>query len=102
MTIDIGNLWLRDNCFETVDSPPLDVHKHEEDHVVFLMLGGIKLENWKPDGEVDNEVTGDYYAPAIVNIPKENRHKATPLVEGTQFYCVFSKYLPNGQIARGK
>jgi hypothetical protein len=104
MPLDIGNLWIREN-FKTHDTQPLDVHEHEEDHVWILTHGAARLENWKPDGELDEEVTGDYDAedkPVMINVPAKNRHKVTALKDGTYFLCVFAKYLPDGQIAKGR
>ena len=56
-------------------------HSHTYDHVSMLAVGSVRV--W-----ADDELLGDYHAPAGILIKSHTMHRFLSLVDNTLIYCI--------------
>lgn len=75
-----GGIYLREML--TPDAGTLiPQHAHRYDHLSYLAAGSVRV--WK-----DDELLGDFIAPAGIRIEANAKHRFLTLVDGTLILCV--------------
>jgi len=70
-------------------------HGHKHNHTTFVMSGICRIEATLLDGsKFDETFIAPTHAPILAGV----RHKLTAMVDGTEWWCVFSHRDFNGQV----
>ena len=83
-----GNIWTRHLSFNKGESKA--GHKHEFDHLHFLVSGSVRIRVYNKTREDDPLLVKEYKAPSWIKVPKEHFHDVTALEDGTEGYCIQS------------
>jgi len=77
-----GNVWIRKLYFP-IKGALHDGHKHDHDHMSFLVKGRVLIE-------VDGYEPTIFTAPTYITIKAEYGHKITALEDDTLWLCIFA------------
>jgi hypothetical protein len=88
-----GNLYRRQMVVDTKFAQ-VEGHKHNYDHVTYLIRGKVLMTVWKEDYQ-GNKHPGTskeetFQAPSAILIRKNNFHKFTALTDDTILECVYA------------
>lgn len=88
-----GNLYRRQMVVDKKGAQ-VEGHKHNYDHVTYLIRGKVLMTVWKEDAQ-GNKHPGTareetFQAPASILIRKNNFHKFTALTDDTILECVYA------------
>lgn len=87
--VQYGNLYVRKLQFTQAGTQFMN-HKHFFDHISLLTKGAMCVN-----------CTGQrrtYYAPSVIQIPKDTEHQITALVDDTHWWCVFAVRDDQGEV----
>ena len=80
-----GNIWVREIVYVNKGDVKSG-HKHEFDHLHYLVKGSVRLETIdENDVVLDSQ---DYTAPSWIKVPKEVFHRMTALEDMTVGNCI--------------
>lgn len=98
--------WISGNIFIRPQGPMkkndvVQGHKHNFDHTTIVFRGAIRVKAVTPGGSViirefgENLSNGRHFL-----VKAEVEHEITALVDGTEFWCVYSHRTPQGEISQ--
>lgn len=96
MEFAAGNVFIRPNDLPRAGDC-VRGHRHNFDHVTYVVRGAVHVRGVKPDGAV---VEKDFAAGEFFLIKAEVEHEITATVDGTLFHCVYAHRTPQGDVVQ--
>ncbi len=72
-------------------------HTHNFDHTTIVFTGAVRVRAKLPDGR---ELDQEFVAPAHFLVRKDVRHEITAIMDGTEYWCVYSHRTPQGDVVQ--
>lgn len=91
-----GNIFIRPNKFPDAGDA-VQGHTHNFDHTTIVFTGAVHVRARLPNGAI---IERDFHAPAHFLVKAEVEHEITALVDGTEFWCVYSHRTPQGDVVQ--
>jgi quercetin dioxygenase-like cupin family protein len=91
-----GNIFIRENPLPKVGDRVAG-HKHNFDHVTYVVRGAVHVHATKPDG---TEIEADFRAGQHFLVKAEVLHEITATEDDTLFHCIYSHRTPQGDIVQ--
>ncbi len=91
-----GNIFVRPNPLPKAGDRVLG-HKHNFDHVTYIVKGAVHIRAVKPDGTV---IVRDFAAGQFCLIKAEVEHEITATTDDTLFHCIYAHRTSQGEVVQ--